>query len=113
MKEKLLSFIDQIDIRPLLCIIFIANLLDAYLTLEWIEMGIATEANPIMAWLLEKGSGWFLTGKISAIIGACLILFHLKHLRAAKIVALASCVLYLSIVVLHILGVMEVGLPLS
>lgn len=112
MKEKILAIFDKIDIRYLLCLVFIANLVDAYLTLTWVELGVATEANPIMAFLLDLGQEWFLIGKIVSISAACLILYHLRELRASKVVAILSCVLYLGIIVIHILGSRDVGMPL-
>ena len=64
MKKILTRLIDKLNIVPFLCLVFILNLLDAYLTLTWVEAGIATEANPIMANLLNLGEEWFILGKL-------------------------------------------------
>tara|TARA_R100000152_G_C6724697_1_gene150134 strand:+ start:64 stop:405 length:342 start_codon:yes stop_codon:yes gene_type:complete len=112
MKNKSLKILDKINIRYFLCLVFAANLADAYLTLTWIEMGVATEANPIMAYLLDHGSEWFITGKVLSVSTACYILDRLKDHRGAKFVAMLSCLLYLGIVAFHILGSQSIGVPL-
>ena len=111
MKKILTRFIDKLNIVPFLCLVFILNLLDAHLTLTWVEAGIATEANPIMANLINLGGEWFMIGKIGAVSLACFFLYYCKHIRASKIVALISCVLYLIILGIHIHGVHDLGIP--
>ena len=106
MKEKLLAILDinKLNVTYVLYTIFIANLIDAYLTLKWINIGIATEANPIMDYLLDMGGGWFVIGKVFAISIACFILWNLRNFKSAKIVALLACLLYISIIIFHIIG---------
>ena len=112
MKRKVALFLDRTNIKPLLYLIFIANLLDAYFTLGWINTGVATEANPLMAFLLDLGPVWFLSGKIGAVTLACLILLYCKHLRAAKVVLIIANILYLAILGIHLYGIYVLGLPL-
>ena len=112
MKKKITAFIDTVDIKPLLCVIFFENLLDAYFTLSWIDAGVATEANPLMAYLLSLGVSWFLAGKIGAIALACGILLYCSQIRSAKIVAFISCLIYLAIIIFHVWGAYDLGLPL-
>ena len=109
MKEKLLTVLDNINISYLLLVVFVANIADAFLTLSWIDMGIATEANPIMALLIDMGAEWFLIGKIGSVSAACVILYHLRSNRSAKFVALLSCALYFGIIVFHLLGASSAG----
>ena len=87
--------------------VFIANLIDAALTLLWVDMGIAIEANPLMRFVLELGPIWFVGCKISVILLACIILWNLRHLVTAKAVALGSCLLYAGIIGVHLLGCMQ------
>jgi hypothetical protein len=112
MKKKIISLLSSVNIKPLLFIIFCENLLDAYFTLSWIDAGVATEANPLMAYLLALGTHWFLIGKIGAITLACGILFYCRQIKSAKIVAIISCFIYLGIIIFHIWGAYDLGLPL-
>ena len=112
MKKKIIVQLNRINIKPLLYIIFCENLLDAYFTLSWINAGVATEANPIMSYLLSLGTHWFLAGKIGAIFLACGILLYCRQIRSAKIVAIVSCFIYLAIIIFHIWGAYDLGLPL-
>ena len=97
----------------LLRLVFIANLFDAYLTLAWIDAGIATEANPIMDYLLQQGIGWFLLGKISAIVIACLILWRMRNIPSVyfvtRLVALLAAAGYTALIVFHIVGGFHAG----
>jgi hypothetical protein len=109
MKKRLLTILDKLSVPLLLWGVFIANLLDATLTLIWIDSGIATEANPIMNYLLQLGKEWFFTGKILAVSISCLILLHLQKLRLTKLVSLFACLMYIGIITFHVLGAKNVG----
>ena len=113
MKKKLFTGlktkVNNLNIAILLRIVIVTNLLDAYLTLKWIHLGIATEANPIMNYLLSFGDLWFVLGKMSFISVACFILWKLRYLKAAKSVALGACILYSVIILLHIVGGVDSG----
>ncbi|MEZ6194968.1 MAG: DUF5658 family protein [Planctomycetota bacterium] len=56
--------------------VLILNVLDALLTLDYLEKG-GFEANPVARGLLDMGDGWFLAAK-TFLIGVCL-LFLLVH----------------------------------
>ena len=87
--------------------IFVTNLIDAALTVTWVNMGIAVEANPLMRFVLNLGPWWFIGCKISVILLACFILWNLRHLLAAKIVAFLAALLYIGIVGIHVVGYMR------
>ena len=90
--------------------IFIANILDAGLTITWINAGIAVEANPIMNYLLGFGVMWFYIVKIAIVTIACIILWVLKDAKMAKLVALICCAVYFAIIIFHIVGAYNAGL---
>ena len=97
-----------LKMSSLLRLIFIANLLDAYLTLVWINAGVATESNPIMNFLLQQGNEWFLTVKITAVFIACLILWYMRNIDsvylASRVVALFAVLGYAALIGFHIVG---------
>ena len=97
----------------LLRLVFVGNLIDAYLTLVWINAGVATEINPIMNFLLQQGSEWFLATKITAVFIACLILWRMRNIRsvyvATRLVALLSVLGYAVLIGFHIVGGYNVG----
>jgi len=113
MKEKILAILDTTHIGVFLFIIFIANILDATLTIIWLNAGIATEANPIMDYLLGFGELWFFTVKISTVALACLILWALRDFKLAKLVAIICFAVYCAIIIFHIVGAHNAGLSLS
>jgi hypothetical protein len=104
MKNSILNFINNFKMVTMIRFVFITNLIDAALTITWVKMGIAIEANPLMKFVLELGPEWFVGCKITLILLACIILWHLRHLTAAKVVAFLSCLLYLGIIGIHLVG---------
>lgn len=109
MESSLHTRLEKINIYAILYVVFMLNLVDAMLTLVWIKLGIAVEANPIMAYMLSAGDGWFIAIKIIAIAVACTILSSLKRYRLAKIVAISACALYVAITLLHLWGIWIAG----
>ena len=97
----------------LLRLIFIANLVDAYLTLMWIDAGVAIESNPIMDYLLQQGTEWFLIVKILAVSIACLILWRMRNISsvyiATRFVSLLAVLGYSALIVFHIVGGFNTG----
>ena len=112
MKERLANFFDNLDITRLLYLIFIANLADGFLTLRWIDEGIATEANPLMHALLQRGEDWFLIGKIVCVTIACLILWKVRHIRSARVVTLVTAVAYTALIIFHLVGALDSGVAI-
>jgi len=107
MKNSFLNFVNNLKMTTMIRLVFVTNLIDAALTITWVEMGIAIEANPLMKFVLELGPEWFVGCKITLILLACIILWNLRHLTAAKVVAFLSCLLYLGIVGIHLLGFIQ------
>ena len=65
-------------------LLFVLNLLDAQLTVVWVQMGVATEGNALMARVLEAGTAHFLLTKLTvgALVAYTLYLFY--HLALAR-----------------------------
>lgn len=96
-------YIDRIDGRYRLALLIVVLFIvtDAFSTLHIIDKG-GGEANPLMAWMLEKGTGWFLTVKIaSAVWGFVLLAVH-RYFPVARTLAIALLLCYGAIVAYHV-----------
>ena len=70
---------------PTKCVLLFAlNWLDAQLTLLWVRAGLTTEANPVMAVLLDHSDFLFLLAKISIGLFAALVLYRWSHHASAR-----------------------------
>ena len=102
-------FIDTLDIVGLLRLVYIANILDAVLTLCWVNMQVADEANPLMAYLIDIDTTLFLLVKISFVTLSCVILWVFRAHHMAKLIAFLAAILYLCIIIYHIVGAYQAG----
>ena len=84
----------------LVSIILSSSILDACLTLRYIELG-GGEANPVMAVAIHSGDAWFLTLKMAlTVIGVILLAIHQNfRLGLRGLYAMAS--VYLALLVYH------------
>ena len=64
--------------------LFLLNWLDAQLTLIWVRSNIATEANNLMAQLLNIGYAPFLLTKLAIGAFAAYVLYRCSHLTIAR-----------------------------
>ena len=90
--------------RKLLTGLFVLNFLDAILTLIWIQVGFATEANPVMDAVLKIHPGLFVLAKV-AFVSACLgILWTARHKALARFCTVFGFSVYSLIIVYHVVG---------
>lgn len=87
--------------QKLAILLAVLNAFDAAATVTFVTLGLATEANPAMAWLLRFGPVPFLIGKF------LLVIFGLKVLgsyqtRLTFAALILSCCAYSGIVFIHI-----------
>ena len=54
------------------------NAIDAFMTYFWVSNGLAEEANPIMAWLINLHISLFLVGKIAVVSFLGLVLLYIE-----------------------------------
>jgi len=64
--------------------LFLLNWLDAQLTLIWVRSDIATEANNLMAQLLDLGDAPFLLTKLAIGAFSAYVLYRCSHLTIAR-----------------------------
>ena len=90
--------------RKLLTGLFVLNFLDAILTLVWIQVGFATEANPIMDAVMKIHPGLFVLAKV-ALVSACLgILWTARHKALARFCTTFGFSVYSMVIVYHVVG---------
>ena len=78
------------------------NLLDAACTLVWLQMGLATEANPIMNWALQLGPAAFILSKVGLVSLAVVMLWRHRQFSSARLALVPVAVLYALIAGTHI-----------
>lgn len=83
-------------------LLFGLNLLDALLTLIWVNNNIAEEGNFVMAHVLSLGELPFLAVKILIGVLALLVFCKWSHLRITKIGLSASLAVYLLLMGVHL-----------
>lgn len=72
----------------------IMNLVDAVATLTWIELGWATEANPVMAALLAVSPVAFMAGKLFMVGAGVSVLYHYRTRVLARTGLVSACLVY-------------------
>lgn len=67
--------------------IVLFGLIDTATTLTWIGLGVAREANPLMAWVMGYGDLAFIATKMAITVASCLTFYHFRALRFARVSA--------------------------
>jgi len=83
-------------------LLFSLNLLDAILTIIWVRNGVATEANNLMARLLDKGDFTFLAAKIAIGTITALVLLRWGNRKLARYGLTLAIAVYISLMGVHI-----------
>ena len=83
-------------------LLFLLNLLDGLLTIVWVRAGVATEANNLMAGLLDHGNWPFLLVKIGMGTFAAVVLYRGGQRPLAKY-GIAVCIaIYVGLMGIHL-----------
>ena len=90
-------------------LLFLFNLLDAFLTVIWVNSGIATEANPIMAAAMNYGMSFFVLTKISVVFFAISILWSTRKHALSRASSLLAAIAMTCLVIYHVIGVFVVA----
>jgi len=81
--------------------LFLLNWLDAQLTLIWVRSNIATEANNLMAQLLNIGDAPFLLTKLAIGAFSAYVLYRCSHLTIARRGMKLALVVYGALMLVH------------
>jgi len=82
--------------------ILVLNLFDAVLTLWWYLSGAATEANPFMDALLEKGPLPFVSVKLGFVSGASYLLWRRRAHALSVIGVFLLFLIYYALLLYHL-----------
>ena len=89
-------------LRGIISASIILNLLDAVLTLIWLQLGAATEANPFMEQLLSWGPVPFVLGKLGLVSLGSLLLWRLRDRALAVVGIFILFAVYYAILLYHL-----------
>jgi len=87
--------------KPVLLTIVLASLADALLTLAHLESGLAYEANPLMAVLIDTSGVLFVAVKVALTGAAALALWHWRGYALARGGATFALGVYALLLVWH------------
>jgi hypothetical protein len=82
--------------------LFYLNLADAWLTLLWIRLGLATEGNHLMDYILRLGDGSFIAVKVCTGLLAAACFAQWRHRSSAQLGLTGALAAYVSIFAIHI-----------
>ena len=82
-------------------LLFALNLLDAQLTVVWVRLNVATEANSLMARVLDHSEISFLGLKLGVGAFAAYVLYRCAHLPLARRGMTAVLGIYLGLMLVH------------
>lgn len=101
-------FYSLLATKKQLRIIIILSLFDMLMTLIWVNAGLATEANPIMDYVLSKGNMVFATTKLGLTLGSVWLLHKFRKNILAKFMVPFISMAYLSIAVYHLVWLLRI-----
>lgn len=80
----------------------VLNGFDAAFTLLFVGAGLASEANPLMAELIDRSPMTFMLGKI-VLVSLCVgLLWRLRHHRSTRSAALLAFIAYSAVMAQHL-----------
>lgn len=90
--------------------VVILNLLDAIFTLIYTRTGLATESNPLMDQVLGSSPVLFMISKLALVSLGVLLLWRLRHHRAARFGLVATSTAYVVLLGYHLSAVDRLAL---
>lgn len=95
------------NVASSLRLLFLFNLIDAFLSVMWINSGIAVEANPLMAAAMAHGMSFFVLIKISLVSLAIAILWNTRSNKFSAWSSLLSATAMGAVVIYHAVGIFD------
>lgn len=84
-------------------LLFILNVVDAFLTVYWVRHGYASEGNHLMATLLDLGNLPFILVKVAVGVVAAFTFWNWKEFRLARVGLMVALVMYTGVMGVHFL----------
>jgi len=85
------------------------NLGDAIGTLFWVTAGFASEANPLMAFVIKESPLAFVILKLMLVSMSVFLLWKLRSYNIAKIITVPLFIVYLCISIIHISALIKLS----
>lgn len=104
MNSILSKTILKTKVKTSLFLITTFNIFDAFMTLFWVNHGLAVESNPLMNYALTVGPEFFIIFKILLVFLGCALIYIHRETYFAKLAALVGVISYGAIVFYHIVG---------
>jgi hypothetical protein len=89
-------------LKGIVCWIYILNVIDAVLTITWIYSRNATEANPLMAGLINKSPVLFVSVKLTLVVLGSWLLWRLRKNAFAVISIFSIFMVYYFLLIYHL-----------
>ncbi len=96
-------------LRRMVMAVLVLNLVDGVLTMVWIATGVAEEANPLLADLVNEQPVLFMAAK-TALVGLGSLLLWWRRKRPMAVVAIFICFVAYYLLLLYHLSFMQLGL---
>ncbi len=91
-------------LKGIVITILVLNVIDAVLTLIWINTGLATEANPLLAELAHKNPAMFVVVKFSLVGLGSWLLWRLRKRRMSVAAIFVAFLAYYFLLLYHLRG---------
>jgi hypothetical protein len=86
-------------------VVVILNLIDAVFTIIYTRTGLAVESNPLMDKVLVASPVLFMVSKLALVSLGVLLLWRLRHHRAARFGLVATSTAYIALIAYHLSSV--------
>ncbi len=93
--------------------VLVLNLLDAIFTIVYTSSGVAVESNPLMSRALVESPVLFMIAKLGLVSLGVLLLWRLRHRRAAAFGLIATGTAYVTLLAYHLSAVDRLTLVAS
>lgn len=96
---------------PSVCsvLLLVGNLLDGLCTLVLLQLNLAREANPLLAWVYAISPVSFMVMKLAMVQSGLLLLWMHRHVKAAQIALQVSAGTYAAVVMYHVAFVVRLN----
>jgi hypothetical protein len=91
-------------------LVLVGNLVDGLCTLVLLQLNLAREANPLMAWAYGMSPLSFMVTKLGIVQFGLLLLWMQRHQRAARVGMQVGAAAYTVIVTYHVGFALALGL---
>jgi hypothetical protein len=91
-------------------VILVLNLFDAIFTIVYTRVGVAVESNPLMSKILISSPVLFMVAKLALVSLGVMLLWRLRHRRAAAIGLFATTTAYVTLIAYHLNAIEHLSL---